>query len=241
MRNYFTFGDYDSRDFGVFITRDGVYNAPRRVYRQIQVPGRNGDLMLDEGRFENIDVTYPCLIYKCFDANIEGLRNALLSHNGYVRLMDSYHPDEYRLGCFSEDLSVVPKVLGDGGTFEVTFNCKPQRFLTGGEVAHKYTEDASINNPTLFASKPLIRVTFDTEAADEVFFYVGSDKITLQNRFAYIDIDSDIQDCYSGYSNANPYVQFQSNDFPVLEPGVTGITLGAGIASIEVTPRWYIV
>lgn len=372
MRNYFTFGDYDSREFGVFITRDGVYNAPKRVYRQIQVPGRNGDLMLDEGRFENIDVTYPCLIYKCFDANVEGLRNALLSHNGYVRIMDSYHPDEYRLGCFSEELSVVPKVLGDGGTFEVTFNCKPQRFLTGGEVVHKYTEDASINNPTLFASKPLIRATFDTanenyvkmpysdgspyesngityttEAdgsirvvgtcgstrsyfscraynepthlppgnyhfegcpaggssskyflslwfryngsqvgtarwdygtggvdftisqaesqydamiqiyvqpgvtidelftpslvadTDEVYFYVGSDKVTLQNRFAYIDIDSDIQDCYSDYSNANQYVQFQSNDFPVLEPGVTGITLGAGLESIEITPRWF--
>lgn len=378
MRNYFTFGEYDSRDFGVFITRDGVYNAPRRVYRQIQVPGRNGDLMLDEGRFENIDVTYPCLIYAGFNANIEGLRNALLSQKGYVRITDSYHPDEYRLGCFSEEISVVPKVLGDGGTFEVTFNCKPQRFLLSGEIPVVIGvpggAENSITNPTLFASKPLIRATFDTanenyvkmpysdgspyesngityttEAdgavratgtcgstrscfsfrayndpthlppgnyhfegcpaggssskyylslwfryngsqvgtaqldygtggldftitetesqydaiiqiyvqpgttidelftptlvadTDEVYFYVGSDKITLQNRFAYIDIDSDIQDCYSGYNNANPYVQFQSNDFPVLEPGVTGITLGAGIESIEVTPRWYIV
>ena len=94
MRNYFTFGEFDSRDFGVFITRDGVYNAPKRAYRQVQVPGRNGDLMIDEGRFENINVTYPALIYSRFDSNIEGLRNALLSQKGYVRITDSYHPDE---------------------------------------------------------------------------------------------------------------------------------------------------
>lgn len=161
MRNYFTFGDYDSRDFGVFITRDGVYNAPRRVYRQIQVPGRNGDLMLDEGRFENIDVTYPCLIYAGFNANIEGLRNALLSQNGYVRITDSYHPSEYRLGCFADAINVSPQTLGDGGTFDITFNCKPQRFLISGEETVTLTGSGNIENPTLFASKPLIRVTFD--------------------------------------------------------------------------------
>lgn len=513
MRNYFTFGDYDSRDFGVFITRDGVYNAPRRVYRQIQVPGRNGDLMFDEGRFENIDVTYPCLIYAGFNANIEGLRNALLSQKGYVRITDSYHPDEYRLGCYSEEFSVVPKVLGDGGTFEITFNCKPQRFLKSGEesityppgganspnlipypycqttrtvsgvtftdngdgtitvngtntgsstaefvmtataqnivipagsyfisgctggssttyliqwnptggttvnnydgsravdlstdtvmrVSIKVISGATVNNvtfkpmlrlasdtdskwypywdgtkqiynPTLFASKPLIRVTFDevaelieppyyyefpynlagvtfsdggdgyieingttttgfsflcknrmpappegtyhlsgcpeggssssysqyvvllnnntsiktvydygdgadleissvqtgssytlsvyirAESAGMTFehfrikpslvpvsaancrVYVGENLITLKNDYPYIDVDSEIQDCYYGNVNANSNVILQNNDFPVLEPGVTGITLGAGIESIEVTPRWF--
>lgn len=233
MRNYFTFGEYDSRDFGVFITRDGVYNAPRRVYRQIQVPGRNGDLMIDEGRFENIDVTYPCLIYKCFDANVEGLRNALLSHNGYVRIMDSYHPDEYRLGCFSEELSVVPKVLGDGGTFEVTFNCKPQRFLTGGEVAHKYTKDASINNPTLFASKPLIRVTGSGTVG------IGDNTITIASGYTYVDIDSEIQDCYCGTQNANSLVTFSNRKFPELQTGVNGISLGTGVTSVQITPRWF--
>ena len=233
MRNYFTFGDYDSRDFGVFITRDGVYNAPRRVYRQIQVPGRNGDLMLDEGCFENIDVTYPCLIYAGFNANIEGLRNALLSQKGYVRITDSYHPDEYRLGCFSDEFSVVPKVLGDGGTFEVTFNCKPQRFLLSGEEAISLTNSRTIENPTLLASKPLIRVTGTGTVG------ISGNAITIAAGYTYIDIDSEIQDCYCGTQNANSLVTFSNRKFPELQPGSNGISLGTGVTSVQITPRWF--
>lgn len=235
MRNYFTFGEYDSRDFGVFIARDGVYNAPKRAYRQVQVPGRNGDLMIDEGRFENIDVTYPCLIYSGFNANIEGLRNALLSHKGYVRIMDSYHPEEYRLGCYADELSVVPRVLGDGGTFDVTFNCKPQRFLTSGETTQTYTANGTINNPTLFPSKPIIRVYgYGTLS-------VGENILTIaQNSLAYIDIDSDIQDCYCGATNANSLITFTRGDFPELDAGVTNIEFSGNITSVEIIPRWFI-
>lgn len=233
MRNYFTFGEYDSRNFGVFITRDGVYNAPRRVYRQIQVPGRNGDLLLDEGRFENIDVTYPCLIYAGFNANIEGLRNALLSQNGYVRITDSYHSDEYRLGCFTEEFSVLPKVLGDGGTFDVTFNCKPQRFLLSGEEPVVFTQDGEIENPTLFESNPLVRVVGSGEIS------IGNTLITIGSGYEYVDIDSDIQNCYCGTQNANAVVTFSNRKFPQLEPDSNAIVIGAGIESIEITPRWF--
>lgn len=251
MRNYFTFGEYDSRDFGVFIARDSVYNAPKRAYRQVQVPGRNGDLMIDGGRFENIDVTYPCLIYSKFDANIEGLRNALLSCKGYVRIMDSYHPNEFRLGCFSDDLSVAPRVLGDGGTFDVVFNCKPQRFLLSGEEPATYppgTENSpnlilypywdgtkAIYNPTLFPSKPLIRVYgYGTLSIGETILTIA------QNSLSYIDIDSEIQDCYCGVSNANSYVSFTRGDFPELDTGVSGVEYSGNITSVEIIPRWFI-
>ena len=235
MRNYFTFGEYDSRDFGVFITRDGVYNAPKRVYRQIQVPGRNGDLMLDEGRFENIDVTYPSLIYSCFDCNLTGLKNALMSQNGYVRITDSYHPCEYRLGVFLNDISVIPQVLGDGGTFDVVFNCKPQRFLLSGEEPIVYTQDGEIENPTLFESNPLIRVVGSGEIS------IGNTLITIGSGYEYVDIDSDIQNCYCGTQNANAVVTFSNMKFPELQPGINGISLGTGVTSVSITPRWWII
>lgn len=233
MRNYFTFGDYDSRDFGVFIARDGVYNAPKKVFKAVSVPGRNGDLIISQNRMENISLTYPACIYSGFDTNLTGLKNALLSGDGYVRIADSYHPDEYRLGYYENALSVVPTVLGDGGTFSVVFNCKPQRFLTSGETQTEFTASGTITNPTLFSSKPLIRVYgYGTVT-------IGHDSITVASGYSYVDIDSDTQDCYYGIVNANSKVTLVSNNFPELPPGDTGISFSGNVTNVVITPRWY--
>ena len=44
MRNYFTLDGVDSRDFGVYISGQGTFNASGRGYNIIPVPGRNGEL-----------------------------------------------------------------------------------------------------------------------------------------------------------------------------------------------------
>jgi phage-related protein len=46
MRNYFVFDYNDSRDFGVYISGQGTFNAPGREYENIAVPGRDGDLLV---------------------------------------------------------------------------------------------------------------------------------------------------------------------------------------------------
>lgn len=234
MRNYLTFGSFDSRNFGVYIGGEGTYNAPARVYNTVSVPGRNGDLLFDQKKFENIEVIYPAFIAGSnFKANITAFRSALMSASGYVRITDTYHPEEYRLGYFAEAFEVEARSQNDGGTFEIVFRCKPQRFLTSGETTSSYTANGSITNPTLFESRPLIKVTgYGT-------LTIGSEQIVIANRFSYVNIDSDIQDCYYGAQNANSVVTFNSNNFPVLKPGVNNFTKTANISKIEITPRWF--
>ena len=53
------FGDVDSADYGIYISGDGVYNAPERAVEFVDVPGRNGAIALDQGRYNNIEITYP--------------------------------------------------------------------------------------------------------------------------------------------------------------------------------------
>ena len=69
--------------------------------------------------------------------------------------------------------------------------------------------------------------------------HVGENLITLKNDYPYIDVDSEIQDCYYGNVNANSNVILQNNDFPTIEPGVNGIELGAGVSKVELIPRWF--
>lgn len=235
MRNYFTFGSYDSRNFGVYISGSGTYNAPARTYQAISVPGRNGDLLIDQKKFENITVTYPAFIAGGnFDSNLAALRSALLSTAGYARLVDTYHPDEFRLAYFKGGLTVKAREQNDGGEFDISFICKPQRFLISGETTTTISSSSwSITNPTSFASRPLIRVTGYGALT------IGSDVITITQTYPYVDIDSEVQDCYHGTDNANSKVILQNNNFPVLNPGTNNIACSGNITKVEITPRWY--
>lgn len=233
MRNTFTFGSVASGSYGVYISGSGTYNSPERVISLIDVPGRNGALLGNEKRFENIEVTYPAFIFSSFDSNLSGLRSALQSITGYARLTDTYHTDEYRLGVFIGGFDVDTTAALNAGKFNVTFNCKPQRFLTSGETETTLTADGTITNPTKFPSKPKITVTgYGT-------LTVGSQTITITNAYPSIVIDSDLCDCYSGAYNANGQVEFSNNDFPELVPGSNAITMSGNITSVKILPRWW--
>lgn len=136
--NSLTFDGENSLDYGVYITGEAVYNAPERAVELISIPGRNGAIALDQGRFENIEVTYPAGTFGDdqpeFASKIRAFRNALASRFNYVKLTDSYHTDEYRLGLYKSGLTTTPVQRSKAGEFPIVFNCKPQRFLTSGET-----------------------------------------------------------------------------------------------------------
>lgn len=160
--NSLIFGGVNSADYGIYITGEAVYNAPKRAVELIGVPGRNGDVALDLGHFENIEVTYPAGCYgddkTDFRERISDFRNAVISQKGYQRLTDTYHPEEYRLGLYSEGLEVKP-TMSKAGEFELVFNCKPQRYLVSGESAVTVANGDDMNNPTQFDAHPLLAVT----------------------------------------------------------------------------------
>ena len=93
MKNFIIFNGQSLRDFGVYISGLNTYNAPSRDVDSVKVPGRNGTLTMDNGRYNNINVTYPAFICNNYDARVEALRNFLLSQSGYKRLEDTYHPE----------------------------------------------------------------------------------------------------------------------------------------------------
>ena len=157
-----TFDGKTSREYGVYITGQAVFNAPERDVEMVEIPGRNGAFALDHGRFQNIEVTYPAGIFAENDADfaqaISDFRNWLCSRQGYVKLTDDYNPNEYRMAIYKSGLEVNAEQL-EAGEFEIVFECKPQRFLTSGDTAVAITSGDDITNPTLFDASPLLEVT----------------------------------------------------------------------------------
>lgn len=160
--NKLIFGEIDSSDYGIYITGEAVFNAPKRAVTMVDVPGRNGALAIDQGHWENIEVTYPAGLFGSdkddFRAAISEFRNALASQIGYQRLEDSYHPDEYRMGLFFDGIEVDPVHYNTAGEFTIKFNCKPQRWLTSGEVAVSVESGDTLTNPTQYESSPLLAI-----------------------------------------------------------------------------------
>lgn len=233
MRNWFTLDGVDSRDFGVYISGSGTFSSPRRDYKMVSIPGRNGDLVGNEKRFENLELTYPAFIYTNFKQNIQDFRNYLLSLVGYHRLTDSYNADEYRMVLYEGEFEPDVEPKNDAGKFDIVFNCKPQRFLLTGETVTSLMADGTITNPTRFNSQPLLRVYGVGQIG------VNGDTITISQSDVYTDIDCEMMDCFKGLVNKNQFVTFSNYNFPVFAPGVNSISLGTGISKVEITPRWW--
>ena len=159
--NSLTFDDVNSLDHNVYITGESVYNAPERDVQAVEIPGRNGDYLLDKGRWKNIEVTYHCGTFGVdqteFGSKIREFRNQLASKRGYKRLVDTYNPNEYRMGTFINPVEVDAASMKRAGEFDVVFNCKPQRYLTSGETELTMSRNQTLTNPTMFDASPLLK------------------------------------------------------------------------------------
>ena len=160
--NSLTFGGVNSADYGIYITGEAVFNAPERAVEMVDVPGRNGAVVLDQGRWENIEVTYPAGTFGMneveFKTALSNFRNAIVSQIGYQRLTDTYHPDEYRMAMYVSGLDVSPKHYNSAGEFKLTFNCKPQRWLANGDTVVPIVEGDTVTNPTPYDAIPLVEL-----------------------------------------------------------------------------------
>lgn len=227
------FDGVSSDDVNVIVEHNPIRMVPDRKLLAVNpVPGRNGDIIVSDDSFNNYVQPYDIYV-SAEKARLNAVAWKVaewLTKKGYKRLVDGYDIDCYRLAYFQGPLEIENIVQRFGrGTIE--FNCKPQRFLNSGDIAVQYTTNASLRNPTSFDALPLIRV-YGNGA-----FQVNGNTITISGSTAdYIDIDSDIQNCYVGSINANSLVTL--TEFPKLIPGANEITIGT-VEKLEITPRWW--
>ena len=100
----FKFGEHSTKDFDLVIQAPPTYNFPEKDVSVEHIPGRNGDLIIDNNCWKNTERTYSIAsVFRPgtdFISNSERLIKWLTSTEGYHRLEDSYDPDVYRLGSF---------------------------------------------------------------------------------------------------------------------------------------------
>ena len=232
MKHIFIYRGKSTADFGVAISGQDTWKTAAPAFERVSVPGRNGDLILDTQRYENVPVTYHCLIARDFPINYAGFVDHLFSSIGYGRLEDSYHPEVFRMAIPEGALEPAMHAMNRHGEFSVTFSCKPQAYLKSGYQPIGFTSSGTLHNPTLQEARPLIRVYGIGQ------FQIGSYPVRVKSCDGYVDIDCELEDAFKGLENCNGDIELLE-DFPRLGPGSNSITLGTGIIKLEITPRWW--
>lgn len=236
MRQWFTYDGQTSRDFGVYISGMGTYNAPMRDQTKVSIPGRNGDLTIDNNRYENIEVSYPAFIFSDFDANVAAFRNFLLKEPKYRRLEDTYHPDEFRMARYAGGFTADVIDTHRAGEFELVFDCYPQRFLKVGEKKVEVSTGDSLLNRWEQTALPLVRVY-----GNGTLTINGVAIVIADNAGSYIDIDCDLQEAYKDTlaTSKNANITLSNGVFWSLPEGSSSITI-SGLTKVEIAPRWWI-
>lgn len=227
------FNGVSSDTHGVIVQHRPNMIHAQRVVSTVSVPGRNGDLVIDEGRYANYTQSYDIFTRASrgqIQEHITDLSPWLLGPAGYCRLVDTYEPDYYRMARFIGPIN-AENLVNTVGTCTLEFDCMPQRWLLTGETAVTVTTSGTrISNPTQFNARPLIRA-YGTGS-----FTIGSTQIVINSANTYTDIDCELQDAYHGTDNCNGNIEV--DEFPVLTPGVNTITF-SGLTRLDITPRWW--
>lgn len=233
------FGNIDFSGDGAYIWGAGEYSAPTRSVDFIEVPGRNGDLLIDNGNYTNTKAHFSVIITRDVKNNTDRLKYLLYSQKGYQKLYDSDMKGFYRMACFSDGFDISST---DAGVVKIEFDCKPLKYDIVGEetVVLSGALSYELYNPYFENSRPLITVYADTSGS-----YPGAD-IWINNKNVHIKevdekitIDAELQDAYEehvlGFINQNENVS--TADF-YFGPGKNKIACSSNVSRIEIKPRW---
>lgn len=228
-------------DFGVLADFSDVFNTPAYEVSTVSIPGRSGDLIIPENRFENRRLKMKCFIRENFVQNYRDLVNYLASLAGrYERLEITAEPDVYMNAAFYSALVPDTGQFLRWGRFDLVFDCMPQKYLKLGEQKIDYGE-ASVNtlmNLTQHRSRPLITVE-PTSSNATITINDQTISVTANNFRFYIDCE--LMHAYRINTSQeaismDSYVSMPDS-FVELMPGQNRImTVNA---AISLTPRWW--
>lgn len=233
---FIIFNGISSKDYHIQVEHPPGYDTPERDYEVVHVPGRNGDVVIDKGSYQNKDRSYEIAIGsedRFFPEMANDISEWLHSAVGYARLEDSYEPEYYRMAVYKEETE-IENILFHAGRVTVKFNCKPQRFLKAGDMAVKFTSSGILKNPTRQIALPIITVYGSNAGVLTIGEYI----VNISNIRDSVVINSEMQDAYNGLTNRNADI-ILTKGFPKLKKGETEISFSGGITSVEVIPKWW--
>lgn len=226
-------------DLGLIITDKDVYKIAERDIQTVSIPGRSGDLIIDNGKYKNVEISYECAIASDVDDALIVLSYnlfPLLNKNLYIK--DTYNTGFLRFGTIKGGIDISEELRITGKT-KISFNCNPYKFLVDGFLPLEFNSSVLSRNTMnlgTFPSSPLIVIPGSTS---NFTLTIGSKSYSFSNIPAttiYVDCEKRlITDSSGNVCNSC----LSGTEFPTIPTGfVTISTTNPGATSILVIPRW---
>ena len=234
-RGLIVYGGEASSDYGMVVAEAPSFERPTRKQSVYTVPGRMGDVVFQQDAWNDVVRTYQ--VWMADDADkslvdtVDAFEAWLNSQKGYQRLEDSFEPDVFRLAYYSGGTG-VSNHLTQYGEATLSFTCRPERFYKSGEQPVTVVNGDKINNPTRFASKPLIHI----EGSGTVTISCGG-KTMSASVTDYINIDCEQMNAYRlPAENKNSQI---GGSFPTIEPGINTVGITGTVSLCTITPKYF--
>lgn len=252
--HYFLYNGINSAEYGIFISGISTYATPERDISVVSVPGRNGSVIFDNNRYTDVDITISCFIPRDFVKKFDDFKAAILTDVDYHRFETTYDPECFRYAYVTGPIIPVTGALNRSGHFDITFHCKPQRFLKVGERTIDITVSGdTIHNRTTTISKPRIQikgtgtVRFRGAGITEPrqIFDVSVNQTT---ETGVIFLDSETGNAYyetvdsDGFRqnvSVNHWISTGLSGFPMIRPGSNFVYLNGDVEWVRILPRWW--
>lgn len=207
------FNGVSSDEVGVIVEHYPRVVFPKRRTKTFQIPGRNGDLIIDDEVYDNYDQQYEIFIDAKDRGGLEAamprLASWLLSGTGYCRLEDSYFPEFFRMAYVPEAHEFL-SYFNEYGRGTLTFNCAPERWYKSGEVEIEVQNGQVLHNPSGFRAWPILRV--GTYGGGNITMrHIGEEYVLQNNGPAIIrpEYDTNYHSIIEGYDHKTASYTFR--------------------------------
>ncbi|MGL5712252.1 MAG: distal tail protein Dit [Paraclostridium sp.] len=234
----FIFNGRSSKEFNLKITESNHASVPFRNIEEVNVPGRNGNIVVDDMGYSNRTIELSVLLDnrdggKTLCEMARELSSWLQSSKAFKKLTFSDDTDCYLEAMCINQIS-FEELAKDFNELQITFLCKPFKKINSGNTEILVAQNSFISNRFL-PSKPLIKIV----GTGDITLNINSQAIVLKGLEGGIEIDSELMNAYkivegkTVLQNSKMY-----SDFPILESGRNTISWTGNVTQLKVTPRW---
>ena len=253
--SYFEFAGMSTASIpGLLIEAKNIHGLPERDVEKIHVPGRNGDVLIDDGSYKNATVSYQCAVTK-YAALPELARLLTVGQQAgwgfspwksYQLLRDGWANTE-RLAVHSSQVPMEEIIANRLLRFTVAFDCKPQKYYNRAAVVTRSgAGSVTLNRPIgATCSTPRIEII----GSGTVTLGLEGQIITLaglvtpptasgEYQWPSAVIDSEAMVCYRT-SGAGVRTNIDIAQWPQFWQLVHTVSVTGGVTRLSVFPRWF--
>lgn len=234
----FFFDGKSNKEFNLKITKSNHLSKSSKHLEFIKIPGRNGEIVKDDGSKNNLTIEIICKLDTRKTKNLNYMctmiENWLQGHEGYRHLLFS---DGIEFDAICVNQIDISKVIKEFHEVKINFSCKHHLKDVNLQQKIILTSNKSLYN-NYMCSNPYLKVIGN----GDITISINNQELVLKGVEDEIEIDSENM---NAYKKVNGEVILQNHkmysEFPIFEEGKNNISWIGDVERLEIVPRWVIV